>query len=95
MGYSNKILKGTIGYNPAGWPSIAMERARSDKPGTPVLCEVWGFEHECGSMYIEEFSPTSDIELWKQNVNQMGGNADDRYFKGELIVYNLDAKNLI
>ena len=87
MGYSNKILKGTIGYNPMGWAAVVMERARSDKPDTPVLCEVWGFEHECGSMYYIEFKPATNLEEWKEAVEREGGNPDDRYFKGELIVY--------
>jgi hypothetical protein len=85
MGYSNRILKGTIGYNPMGWASIAMERARSDKPNTPVLCEVWGMEHECGSMYYEEFSPTKDVEAWENHIKAAGFDPKDRYFKGKLI----------
>uniref|UniRef100_A0A6M3LYR0 Uncharacterized protein n=1 Tax=viral metagenome TaxID=1070528 RepID=A0A6M3LYR0_9ZZZZ len=85
MAYSNRLLKGVIGFNPMGWASIVMERAKSDKPSTPVLCEVWGMAHECGSMYYEEFTPTKDIEAWKNAVIASGGNPDDRYFKGDLI----------
>jgi len=83
--YSDKLLKGTIGYNHFGWASLVMERAKSDNPLTPVLCEVWGFEHECGSMYHKEFTPTDDFEAWKLAVAREGGTIDDRYFKGSLI----------
>ena len=84
--YSNRLLKGIIGYNPMGWASIVMERAKSDKPETPVLCEVWGYEHECGSMYYHEFTPTDDIENWKKAIKAYGGDPEDRYFKGELLI---------
>ncbi|MFA5298600.1 MAG: hypothetical protein WC389_10395 [Lutibacter sp.] len=83
--YSNIILKGTIGYNPMGWACIAIERAKSDKPMTPIMCEVWGYEHECGSMYRNEFTPTNDLENWKAAVKAYGGDPDQRYFKGKLI----------
>ena len=86
MAYSNRLLKGVIGYNPMGWAAVVMERAKSDKPNTPVMCEVWGFEHECGSMYYSEFTPAKNIEDWKSRVRQEGGDPDDRVFKGGLLI---------
>ena len=86
MSYSDKFLKGRIGYNSIGWPLVLMERAKSDKPNTPVLCEVWGFEHECGSIYAHEIILTEDLEGWRLAVKGMQGDPDERYFKGELLV---------
>lgn len=92
MAYSNRLLKGVVGYNEAGWPSIVMERAKSDKPSTPVLCEVYGLYHECGSMYYNEFKPAMDMDKWVQAVesNESGDKLKDRYFKGELILAKED-----
>ena len=45
--YSNTFLKGRVGFT-GSWPIIVLERARSDKPLTPVMCEVFGWEHESG-----------------------------------------------
>ena len=42
MAYSNTLVKGKRGYNAYGWPLIIMERAKSDRAGTPVCCEVYG-----------------------------------------------------
>lgn len=85
-GYSDIVLKGTIGYNnQTKWPAIAMERARSDKPTTPVLCEVWGYEHECGSMYRSEFTPTDDFAAWRLEIDVLGFDYNERYFKGKLL----------
>ena len=66
MSYSNVLVKGKRGYNSFGWPVIVMERAKSDKPMTPVLCEVYGLEHECGSVYAGELSLTNDVLTWEQ-----------------------------
>lgn len=85
MAYSNKLLKGRIGYNNCGWPLIIMERAKSDNPQTPVLCEVWGYAHECGSIYAGEISLETDENLWADAVRAMNGNPADHYFKGKLI----------
>lgn len=91
MAYSNRLLKGVVGYNEAGWPSIVMERAKSDKPSTPVLCEVYGPFHECGSMYYNEFKPAMNMEDWEEAVEESGDDGlEDRYFKGELILAKED-----
>jgi len=85
MPYSNVLVKGKRGYNTYGWPLIIMERAKSDKPGTPVCCEVYGLEHECGSVYVEEVSITNDVLTWEQAVKDFGHNPAQRYFKGALL----------
>jgi len=84
-GYSNTHVKGRIGYNTAGWPLIVVERAKSDKPKTAVLCEVFGLEHESGSVYHDEIILSDDIELWHKRVAEQGHNSDQRYFKGDLL----------
>lgn len=85
MAYSNIMLKGRIGYNTIGWPLIVMERAKSDNPQTPVLCEVWGYEHECGSVYYNEIVLADDLNAWKEAVIRFNGNPDKHYFKGKLV----------
>jgi hypothetical protein len=84
MAYSNKFVKGAIGFT-SSWPLIVIERARSDSPLTPVLCEVFGFEHESGSVYAKDVRLTTDIEAWNAAVKDQGFDASQRYFKGKLI----------
>ena len=86
MAYSNRLLKGVVGFNSFGWGSIIIERAKSDKPNTPVLCEVFGIEQECGSMYVGEFTPAKDMKSWENRVKAEGHDPKDRYFKGELLI---------
>lgn len=83
MAYSNYWLKGRIGFQ-GPWPIIVMERAKSDKPETPVLCEVWGHAHECGSVYARDLYLTDDADEWVAAVEQYGGTPEKRYFKGAL-----------
>lgn len=85
-GYSDTHLKGRIGYNLIGWPLIIMERAKSDKPMTAVLCEVFGFEHESGSVYHKEIILSDDLEVWKTAVRKSGADPEQVYFKGKLLV---------
>lgn len=86
MAYSNRLLKGVVGYNQFGWAAIVIERARSDKPETPVLCEVFGLEHESGSMYVKEFTPALLMSQWEESVRKMDYDPKERYFKGELLL---------
>lgn len=82
MAYSNRFVKGRVGYS-GTWPLVVVERARSDKPLTPVLCEVWGFEHESGSVYLKDIRLAGSLESWKADRSgQPDGNSI--YFKGEL-----------
>jgi hypothetical protein len=86
MAYSNTMLKGRIGYNNYGWPLIVMERAKSDKAGTPVLCEVYGLEHECGSVYNHQIRLTDNLPAWEDSLRVLGHNPKDMYFKGKLLL---------
>ena len=88
MGYSKTMLKGRIGYNTIGWPLIVLERAKSDNPNTPVLCEVFGYAHESGSVYYKDIQLTTDEtdeNAWSDAVRAMGCTLGDIYFKGKLI----------
>lgn len=85
MAYSNVMLKGRVGWcRGTNWPLIVMERAKSDKPETPVLCEVWGFEHECGSCYYKDIVLAESLAAWEESM-KAADNGEKRYFKGELL----------
>lgn len=84
MAYSNKFVKGAIGFT-GSWPLIVIERARSDAPLTPVLCEVFGIAQESGSVYLKDIRLTTDLEAWKQAVRGQGFDPAGRYFKGPLV----------
>ena len=85
MAYSDVLLKGRIGYNQFGWPLIIMERAKSDKPMTPVMCEVFGVAHECGSLYLQDIRLETDRPKWECEVISQGFELGKYYFKGALI----------
>ena len=65
MAYSDRLTKGRIGYT-GSWPLIIIERAKSDKPLTPVLCEVFGYEQESGSVYAKDITLADDLVAWQQ-----------------------------
>jgi hypothetical protein len=83
MAYSNIFLKGRVGFT-GSWPVVVMERAKSDKPLTPVLCEVFGFEHEMGSVYLKDISLVP-LDRWLQLFQNDGHSISDIRFKGQLI----------
>ena len=78
------VAKGQIGWNKEfGWPLI-INRAfygKLDKPYAILECEVFGLEHECGSIYASQFRAEKDLDYWKGEVVGL----DQRYFKGELV----------
>ena len=78
MAYSDRLTKGRIGYT-GSWPLIIIERAKSDKPLTPVLCEVFGFEQESGSVYAKDIRLADDLRAW---LAALQGRTP--YFKGML-----------
>ena len=86
MAYSNKFVKGAIGFTSGSWPLIVIERARSDAPLTPVLCEVFGFEHESGSVYLKDITLTTQRASWEAQITAQGFDVNQRCFKGPLVV---------
>ena len=80
------LAKGTIVYANT-WPAIVMERSRR-KHNTwiePIYCEIWGYHHELGSAYRKDIFPALSMDVWKSDVGKMGGDPEDRYFKGDLV----------
>jgi len=86
MAYSNKFVKGAIGFSQGSWPVIVIERARSDAPLTPVFCEVFGFAHESGSVYAKDLILTTQRASWEAQIKAQGFDVSQRYFKGPLVV---------
>jgi len=82
-----KLLKGQAAYNLMGWPCIVMQsgRRKHNADSEPILCEVWGLFHECGSVFRGELSVATDEAAWEQAVRQYNGDPDDRYFKGAVL----------
>ena len=72
--------------NIAGWPGIVMEATRGNDPTIIPMTEIFGFEHECGSIYTNEIMkrvPTvKEFNMWRSKV---GMENEPIYFKGELI----------
>lgn len=59
------------------WPARLMQSPRS---GTPLM-EVWGFEHECGSVYAKDLVPISE-ETAHQMIRDQGFDPSKQYYKG-------------
>lgn len=53
------INKGDFVMTGAGFPAIVIGQAHTATP----LCEVWGFEHECGSDYAERLSKITKVQF--------------------------------
>ena len=51
-----KLVKGNIVINRSGWVSLVIENMRGAKSET-VMCNVFGFSSEAGSVYAREFQP--------------------------------------
>lgn len=83
MAYSNTYLKGRVGFT-GDWPLIVMERAKSEKPLTPVLCEVFGFGHDMGSVYLKDIRLVP-LDEWKLAFTRSGHSFSEIGFKGTLI----------
>ena len=81
MAYSNKYLKGSIGMV-GSWPVIVIERAKSDNPNTPVLCEVFGIEQESGSCYLKDIGLITSKLIADSWIEALGDRRP--YFKGQL-----------
>lgn len=72
--------KGQVGYNRGfGWPLIVTTAYYGKNPNGAVSVEVFGFEHECGSIYAKDIIKAESVESWKSQVNETP------YYKGELV----------
>ena len=86
------LKKGQVGYNKEfGWPLIVMQNYYGKQPTGAVPVEVFGFEQECGSIYLKDIQTATLLEEWKAAVKEQGKNPDDRYFKGEIFAVEVSA----
>lgn len=83
--FKNQYKKGEMIVNIIGWPGIVVEGTRGNNPEIIPLVEMFGFEHETGSIYTNEVVK----RLTKKEFDycrSLVGMADEHiYFKGELI----------
>lgn len=77
--------KGEMILNKAGWPGIVMESTRGNDPEIIPMVEIWGFEHECGSIYTNEVVCRLTLDEF-ENLREQNGYNGEQYFKGKLIV---------
>jgi hypothetical protein len=76
-GTSRGLAKGDYCMTSSGWPCRIMSDVRTFAP----CCEVWGFEHECGSVYAADLTKISE-DTAKRAITAAGWNPDRQYYKG-------------
>ena len=81
----NQYKKGEILVNTIGWVCIVMEATRGNNPTIIPMVEVFGFEHECGSIYTNEIARRITKKEAEEIVANNGQSFSDRFFKGELL----------
>ena len=70
------------------WPGIVMEAERTkkyDEYNIINVGEIFGFEHECGSLYANEVIAVLTVQEFNMWVEKQGFKNDKIYFKGKLI----------
>lgn len=82
----NQYKKGEMIVNTIGWPAIVMEATRGNDPQIIPMVEVFGFEHECGSIYTNEVAERilswEEFDIWRTKVGMQN---EKLIFKGQLI----------
>lgn len=81
----NQYKKGEMIVNTIGWAGIVMEATRGNNPTIIPMVEVFGFEHECGSIYTHEIARRINKNEFENFVIASGNKVGDYYFKGELL----------
>ena len=87
----NQYKKGELILNNVGWAGIVMEATRGNDPTIINMVEMFGFEHECGSIYtdsrIGDVYPVKRLTKaeFEKTIADAGFKVGDYYFKGELI----------
>jgi len=81
----NQYKKGEMLVNTIGWACIVMEATRGYNPTIIPMVEVFGFEHECGSIYTNEIARRITKEEFEEIIKANGNEVGDYYFKGKLI----------
>lgn len=83
---NNQYKKGEMLINLAGWSCIVMEATRGNNPTIIPMVEVYGLEHECGSIYTNEIRERVGKNLFEHYKALNGFKPDEsQYFKGELV----------
>ena len=81
----NQYKKGEMIINTIGWAGIVMEATRGNNPEIIPMVEMFGFEHECGSIYTNEIARRINQHEFERVIKEQGHKVGDYYFKGELI----------
>jgi len=81
----NQYKKGEMIVNTIGWAGIVVEGTRGNDPMIVNMVEVFGFEHESGSMYTNEVARRIGRSEFEMLVKAQGHAIGDYYFKGELL----------
>lgn len=82
---NNQYKKGEMLVNTIGWACIVMEATRGNDPQIVPMVEVFGFEHECGSIYTNEIARRINREEFESLKKASGHENEELIFKGELI----------
>lgn len=78
---TNQYKKGELFLNKMGWAGIVMEATRGNNPTIIPMTEIFGFEHECGSIYTNEIERRISIAEFRS----IAGGKGDIYFKGKIL----------
>ena len=81
----HQFKKGEMIVNMFGWPGIVIEATRGNDPAIINCVEVFGFEHESGSMYTNEVVRRIDKIEFEKLKKETGHENESIYFKGQLI----------
>ena len=81
----NQYKKGEMLINVYGWPAIVTEATRGNDPEIINCVEVFGIEHESGSMYTNEVIRRINKAEFDELRKQMGTDKENIYFKGALL----------
>lgn len=81
----NQYKKGEMLVNTIGWPCIVMEATRGNDPTIINMVEVFGVEHECGSIYTNEIASRINKVEFEEMIAAQGYEIGKYYFKGTLL----------
>ena len=89
----NIYKKGELIVNNVGWAGIVMEGTRGNDPTIINMVEMFGHEHECGSIYTDGRIDPDGVFVqgrigkaeFERIITARGYKVNDYYFKGELL----------
>jgi hypothetical protein len=77
-GTSRGLAKGDWCLNACGWVCRILSDVRTFAP----CCEVWGFEHEAGSVYAAELTKITESQAYAM-ITKAGYDPNHQYYKGK------------